>query len=42
MSGVILHFIGFVGTMGNQGPFGCKPVKTLGARGNTVSGPNMF
>jgi hypothetical protein len=40
MSGVILHFIG--GTMGNWGPSGYKPVKTLGARGNTVSGPNTF
>jgi hypothetical protein len=37
MSGVTLPIIGFVGTMGNQGPTGCELVKTLGAKGNAVS-----
>jgi hypothetical protein len=42
MSGVISPFIGLVGTMGNRGPTGCKPIKTLEARGNVVSVPNIF
>ena len=28
--------------MGNWGPTGCELVKTLGAKGNAVSAPNMF